>query len=70
MSSRKQNERTHDDGSYVVKKSKKRNIVAFILCVLIAFVIWLYASNIDKKKQVESMQNTLASHSEITDTVS
>lgn len=62
MSKRKQSERTHDDGSYVVKKSKRRNIVAFILCVLIAFVIWLYASNIDQKKQAEAMQNTLPSY--------
>ena len=33
----------HDDGTYVVKKSKKSSIFAFILCVLIAFVIWAYA---------------------------
>lgn len=34
---------THDDGSYVVKKTKKSSILAFIFCLLIAFVIWAYA---------------------------
>ncbi|MBE6577127.1 MAG: hypothetical protein E7653_03210 [Ruminococcaceae bacterium] len=32
----------HNDGSYVVKKSKKSSIFAFIICFLIAFVIWAY----------------------------
>ena len=32
----------HDDGSYVVNKSKKHSIFAFIVCILIAFVIWAY----------------------------
>ena len=68
MSKRKQNERAHDDGSYVVNKSKKRNIVAFILFVLIAFVIWLYASKMDEKKQVEAKQNTLAVEMSVVDT--
>lgn len=51
MSKRKQDESMHDDGSYVVKKSRKGNIVAFVLCVLIAFIIWLYATNMESKKQ-------------------
>ncbi len=33
----------HDDGSYVTKKSKKSSIFAFIVCVLIAVVVWAYA---------------------------
>ena len=70
MSKRKLNERTHDDGSYVVKKSKKRTIVAFILCVLIAFVIWLYASKIDEKKQTEAVQNAAASYVAAVDSAS
>ena len=32
----------HNDGSYVVKRSRKTNILAFILCFLTAFVIWAY----------------------------
>ena len=34
-----------DDGAYVVKKSKKLNIFAFVLCVLASFSIWLYVMN-------------------------
>lgn len=41
----------HNDGSYVVKKSKKTNVLAFILCLLIAFVIWAYADATDKEKK-------------------
>ncbi|MBE6530735.1 MAG: hypothetical protein E7679_01395 [Ruminococcaceae bacterium] len=33
------------DGSYVVKKNGKLNILAFALCVLAAFFIWIYAMN-------------------------
>lgn len=34
-----------DGGSYVVKKNKKLNILAFILCLLTAFFIWIYVMN-------------------------
>ena len=50
MSKRKQDEKMHDDGTYVVKKSRKGNIVAFVLCALIAMIIWLYAINDEKKE--------------------
>lgn len=43
MRKKRENTVMHDDGTYVVKKSKKSSIFAFILCVLIAFVIWAYA---------------------------
>ena len=33
----------HNDGTYVVKKSRKSSVLAFIVCVLIAFVVWAYA---------------------------
>lgn len=44
-------ENIYDDGSYVVKKSRKHNILGFIICLLIAFVIWLYAANSEKDFQ-------------------
>ena len=53
MSKRKQNEIMSDDGTYVVKKNRKMNIVAFILCVLIAAIIWLYATNTEDKEREE-----------------
>ncbi len=36
------NTHEYNDGSYVVKKSKKSSIFALIICFLIAFVIWAY----------------------------
>ena len=46
----RQNERMseHDDGTYVVRKSRKSNILAFILCLLVAFVIWAYTESYGK----------------------
>ena len=49
MAKRKRNQSSRDDENYVVKNKRKFNILAFILCVLIAFVIWLYASNLEDK---------------------
>ncbi len=57
MSKRKQNQSARDEGSYVTKKNKKFNIFAFILCLLVAFVIWLYASNHENDKE-ETNVNT------------
>lgn len=39
------NEGVNEDSSYVVKKNKKVNIFAFILCVAAAFMIWVFAMN-------------------------
>ena len=39
-----------DDGSYVVKKTKKSSILAFVFCVLLAFVIWAYAEADEKRE--------------------
>ena len=45
----KENERVDDDGSYVVKTNHKTNIFIFIGCLLIAFVIWIYVMNVERK---------------------
>lgn len=60
MSKRKQEEAVYDDGSYVVKKSRKTNIIAFVLCVLVALMIWLYATNMESKEQEE--QSSTSAH--------
>ena len=57
MSKRKRNESSRDEETYVAKKNGKVNIFAFILCVLIAFIIWLYASNLEKKNKEENGTN-------------
>ena len=48
---------------YVAKKNKKFNIFAFILCLLIAFVIWLNASNADNKNKQEDKDSV--DHTEV-----
>ncbi len=45
-----QNTVERDDGSYVVKKTKKSSILAFVFCVLLAFVIWAYAEADEKRE--------------------
>ncbi|MBO5415795.1 MAG: hypothetical protein J6A83_04120 [Clostridia bacterium] len=34
-----------EGGAYVIKKNKKLNILAFILCLLASFFIWVYVMN-------------------------
>ncbi len=53
MSKRKRNESSRNEEFYVAKNNGKFHIFAFILCVLIAFVIWLYASNLENKRKEE-----------------
>lgn len=51
---RNKNEHASSDGTYVVKKNKKMNIGALIVCVLIAVAIWIYAKNADEKEKLEN----------------
>jgi YbbR domain-containing protein len=64
MSKRKQTDIARDDSSYVAKKPKKFNIFAFILCVLIAFIIWIYASSVEEKNK-ELLENSSTTHAAI-----
>lgn len=48
----------HDDGSYVVKKTKKSSIFAFVVCVLVAFVIWAYAEATEKGGEKDTASDT------------
>ena len=57
MKKDKKVERVNDDGSYVVKKSRKSNIFAFILCVIIAFVIWMYSVSVEMNEQKKANAN-------------
>lgn len=54
----KQNERVENDGTYVVPKNRKKSILAFILCVLVAFLIWIYASNKEDKERTEGEEES------------
>ena len=58
MANSVEKENVYDDGNYVVKKSRKHNVLSFIICLLIAFVIWLYAANKENNFQNTSNDET------------
>ena len=58
MSRRKHDEAFHDDDTSAIQKGKKKNIIAFIFCILIAFIIWIYASNVDNKNNNTESSDT------------
>ena len=61
MANSVEKENVYEDGSYVVKKSRKHNILALIICILVAFVVWLYAANQEREENKD--KNTVASQS-------
>ena len=63
-------EKINDDGSYVVKKSKKSNILAFIICLVIAFIIWTYTVNIEMIEQKKAAAALQPDNSQTESTVS
>ena len=59
-----------DDGSYVVKKTKKSSILAFVFCVLLAVVIWAYAEADEKRDNAASDNDAPQASVTVTDTES
>ncbi len=45
-----------NDNSYVVKKNKKLNIFAFILCFVASFFIWIYVMNTQNSNYTKSFE--------------
>ena len=41
-----------DNGEYAVRHSRKRDIVAAVICLLLAFVVWLLVMNVDSTAKV------------------
>lgn len=66
MSKEIRNAGSHDDGSYVVKKTKKSSVLAFILCLLIAFVIWAYADATESENKAVADSASTQAHVEQT----
>ena len=66
MSKREYNE-MREDGVATPKKKRKHNLFSLIVCLLVAFVIWLYASSLEKKNEEEQLSNSasLPDYSEI-----
>lgn len=67
MANSVEKENVYDDGSYVVKKSRKYNILALIICLLVAFVVWLYAANAEREENNQK-ENEGTQTVEVTDT--
>lgn len=54
MANSVEKENVYEDGTYVVKKSRKHNILALIICILVAFVVWLYAANTEREENKQT----------------
>lgn len=63
MADKKRGESLLKKGQLVVKskKFKKSDIVAFGICLLVALVIWIYATNVElnEKKTLETLKEEL-----------
>ena len=57
MSKREYNE-MREDGGAAPKKKRKHNLFSLIVCLLVAFVIWLYASSLEKKDEEAQLSNS------------
>lgn len=68
MSKNKINEGARGAGQHPQKKKRKGNVISFILCLLIAVAIWLYASSVQEKKAEE--ENTPSATALSAETVS
>lgn len=60
MSEKKVTDTVEENGGGTVKKRRKFNIIAFILCFLAAFFIWLYAVNAGEKDRAEEQSDAVA----------
>ena len=63
MADKKRNKGILKEGHVIVKnkKFKKSDIIAFGICLAVALVIWLYATNseMSKGKELESLKEEL-----------
>ena len=64
---RKKEENKHDDGTYVVKSNRTERIIAFVVCLLIAMAIWVYAKNSDMMNVDNNTQDGPTAQSTQTD---
>lgn len=55
-----------EGGAYVIKKNKKSSVVAFIVCIVVAFLIWSYAEALALK--AEKDQAALGADTTVTET--
>ena len=44
-------------GAYLIKKSRRSSVIAFIVCIVVAFLIWSYAEALTLKEANDSATN-------------
>ena len=57
--SKRENNEIREDGQVTVQKKRRHNLFSLIVCLLVAFIIWLYASSLERKNQDEQHTGTL-----------
>lgn len=57
----------HDDGTYVIKRNRTESVIAFVVCLLIALAIWVYAKNSEQINADSGAQDGPANESAQTD---
>ena len=66
MANRNVKEKVQESGTHGEKKRSKGSVIAFVICVLIALAIWIYAKNTEIKNEnaqapaLASVQQTTA----------
>ena len=61
MSKKKITENHYEEDQPVVKKKRKHNIFAFAICLLLALMIWVYAVNMENRRNDASQTVSVAS---------
>ena len=57
--SKRENNEIREDGMVTTKKKRKHNLFSLLVCLLVAFIIWLYASSLEVKDEEEQHTNTM-----------
>jgi hypothetical protein len=61
MSKKKTNEASRETDAFTISPKKKKFFFPFLICLLIAFALWLYASNAEADKNREKEESSDAS---------
>ena len=69
MLDKQRTELNEEEKSYVVpKKNRKMDVIAFVICFLVALLIWIYATNTENKEKTEGAEGGTVAAASIADT--
>ena len=70
MAKKTKPEQNYDDGSYVVKKDKRLiKVLSFLVCLLIAFVIWVYVTGVEDENSKETQEPAVTQNGAVSESV-